>query len=340
MTKTIDAIRLSFRALAFTASVALVPTSADGAGTNAPLTLEQTIALDKVSGRIDHMAIDAAGMRLFVAELGNGAVDVVDLRTARVVGRIRNLREPQGVAYVPDQDLIAVTSGGDGSVRFYGAGDLHPVKTITLGEDADNIRIDLATGKVLVGYGNGALAIIDPKTLSTIGDVRLPGHPESFQVETRTNRAFVNIPDGKQVAVVDLKTGVQTAAWSTSWLWSNFPMALGEAGDPLAVVFRFPATLVVLDRATGAIAEKTPTCGDADDVFFDSKRSRFYVTCGEGAIDVLNYAPGRLDQIGRIATSGGARTGFYSTQLDRLYVAAPAGWLGSRAAILVFRPSP
>ena len=314
--------------------------SAAAAEANAPLTLEQTIVLDNVSGRIDHMAVDAAGKRLFVAELGNGTVDVVDLQTGKSVGRIVNLREPQGVAYIAEQDLIAVASAGDGSVRIYRAANLKPVKTVALGDDADNIRIDQTTGNIIVGYGNGGLAIIDPKTESKVGDIGLPGHPEAFQVERRTHRAFVNVPDAHHVVVVDLDAERQRAAWKTPGLGSNFPMALGETGEPLAVVFRSPPTLAVLDAATGAITKRIGVCGDGDDVFFDAKRTRFYVSCGEGVIDILNYANGRLERMARMTTSRGARTAIYAPQLDRLYVAARARLLGSRAAILVFRPSP
>ena len=332
-------MRLSSATLGLIATVAFVAASAVAAEAEAPLALEQTIALDNVSGRIDHMAIDVAGKRLFVAELGNGTVDVIDLQAGRVAGRISNLSEPQGVAYIPDQDLIAVASAGDGSVRFYHAADMKPAKTIALGDDADNIRIDPAKGNILVGYGHGGLAIIDPKTQAKIADVRLPGHPESFQVDSESNRAFVNVPNAHQVVVADLEADKQAAAWGTAGLGSNFPMALGGPGEPLAVVFRNPPTLAVLNLATGGMAEKLGVCGDADDVFFDAKRRRFYVSCGEGAIDVVAYAPG-LERIARVPTSKGARTSIYAPQLDRLYVAARAGLLGSRAAILVFRPSP
>jgi DNA-binding beta-propeller fold protein YncE len=313
---------------------------AAAAEAEAALVLEQTIVFDNVSGRIDHMAVDAAGKRLFVAELGNGTVDVVDLQAGKSIGRISNLREPQGVAYIHEQDLIVVASAGDGSVRFYRAVDLKPVKTVALGDDADNIRIDPTTGNIIVGYGNGGLAIIDPKTASKVGDIRLPGHPEAFQVDPRTHRAFVNVPDAHQVVVVDLDAEKRTAAWKTSGLGSNFPMALGETGEPLAVVFRSPPTLALLDTATGAITKRIGVCGDADDVFFDAKRSRFYVSCGEGAIDILSYAEGRIERMARMTTSRGARTAIYAPQLDRLYVAARAGLPGSRAALLVFRPSP
>ena len=51
------------------------------------LVLETTIPLPDVAGRIDHLAIDLARKHLFVAELGNGTVDVVDLATKKVVHR-------------------------------------------------------------------------------------------------------------------------------------------------------------------------------------------------------------------------------------------------------------
>ena len=140
--------------------------------------------------------------------------------------------------------------------------------------DADNIRIDPTSGNVLVGYGDGGLAIIDPKTRSKLGDIKLAGHPESFQLDPKTGRAFVNVPDARQVAVVDLKSGKQVAAWKTPGLAANFPMALDSAGGQLAIVFRRPAKLALLDPATGAVKESLDTCGDADDVFFDGKRDR------------------------------------------------------------------
>ena len=47
------------------------------------LTLVQKIPLLNVKGRIDHMAIDLQGRRLFVAALGNDTMEVVDLKAGR-----------------------------------------------------------------------------------------------------------------------------------------------------------------------------------------------------------------------------------------------------------------
>ena len=306
----------------------------------APLVLERIIPLDNVTGRIDHMAVDITGKRMFVAELANNSVDVVDLQSGTVAGRIDGLKEPQGVAYVPGQNLLVVANGGDGSVRFFRAADLSPLGSIPLGEDADNIRIDPTTGRLLVGYGSGGLAVIDAASRSTIASIKLAGHPESFQIDLKTNRAFVNVPDEHEIAVVDLGARRQVAAWKVTDVGGNFPMALAGPSGPLAVVFRSPATLVLLDPATGAVTQRLDTCRDADDVFFDGNRDRLYVSCGDGSVAVMARNAQGFRPAGHIPTSAGARTSLFVADLDRLFVAARAGSQKSKAALLVFRPIP
>jgi len=304
------------------------------------LVLEGKIALPGVSGRIDHMAVDLARKRLLVAELGNGTLDVVDLAGGRRLNQIAGLREPQGVAYAQKADLVVVASAGDGSVRFFRGDDLAPAGSLTLGDDADNVRVDPRTGNVIVGYGSGGLAIIDPEKRSKIGNIKLAAHPESFQLDTASGRIFVNVPDAGHIAVVDLASARQVASWTVPGLTGNFPLAIDGAGTAIAAVFRNPAKLVLLDTKTGAPTQQLDTCGDADDVFFDAKRRQIYVSCGAGAIDVFQADASGYRPVARVATSSGARTALLVPELDRLFVAARAGMLGSDAAILVFRPVP
>jgi DNA-binding beta-propeller fold protein YncE len=146
----------------------------------APLVLETKISLGEVSGRVDHLGIDVNRKRLFVAELGNNSLGVVDLAAGKVLRTIDGFSEPQGVAYLPVADNVYVANGGDGSVRVLRGEDLVPIARIELGDDADNVRADAARHRVLVGYGKGALAVIDPATRTKTGEIRLEGHPESF----------------------------------------------------------------------------------------------------------------------------------------------------------------
>jgi hypothetical protein len=310
------------------------------ADTSQALVLEKEIPLDQVSGRIDHLAIDLERRHLAVAELGNNSVDLIDLNNGRVMYRIGGLDEPQGIAFVVSSDLFAVASGGDGSVRLFKGSDFSPAGAIDLGDDADNVRLDRAAGHIVVGYGQGGLAVIDPKTHSKLADIALRAHPEGFQLSSDGSRAFVNVPDAREIASVDLGSGKQVATWKMPDLKSNFPMAIDESREMLAVAFRDPPRLALLDAQHRTITANVETCGDSDDVFFDDRRARIYVSCGAGVVDVFERSDGGLRRVAQIETHSGARTSLFVPELDRLFVASRSALLGNDAKIMVFRPSP
>jgi YVTN family beta-propeller protein len=303
------------------------------AGAAEPLALEAKIPLGKVVGRIDHMAFDVAHRRLFVAELGNDSVGVVDVEARKVVHRISGLANPQGVGHLPSLDLLFVANARDGSLRLFGGAEYAEAGRIDLGADADNIRIDASVNRVLVGYGGGAIAMIDPASRRKVSDVSLPAHPESFQHDAGSHRIYVNLPDAKAIAVIDPATH-KPATWPMP-AGGNFPMALRPAAQQVVVVFRRPAALGVFAMADGASVASPATCGDSDDVFDDARRNRLYVSCGDGSIDVFDGKDFR--RLARLATVSGARTSLFVPELDRLFVAVRQS--GSEpAAIWVYRP--
>jgi len=299
------------------------------------LILETKIPLGDVKGRIDHLTIDVAHRRLFVAELGNDTVGVVDIDGRKVVRRLQGFDEPQGVAYLSQTDTLYVANGGDGVLSAFRGAQLKPVGKLDLGDDADNIRIDRDQGRLYVGTGSGELTIIDAAVFKKMGEVKLKGHPESFQLEAEGSRIYINVPDAHEVAVVDRKTNKQIGSWATAGLRSNYPMALDSKG--VLIAFRQPATLISFDAASGAVQDRMDLCGDADDVFVDARRGYIYVTCGQGAIDVLARPDDRMTRITRVDTGPGARTAVFSTELDRLFVAVRAADREG-AAVWVFRP--
>jgi hypothetical protein len=302
-----------------------------------PMRLESKIALGNVAGRIDHLAFDAAGGRLFIAELGNNTVGVVSLEKHAVVHRIPGLSEPQGVAFIDGDQTLYVASGRDGVVRMYSGDDFAVRGQIALGTDADNIRFDAADKHLVVGYGHGALAIIDPATRKTVAIYPLKAHPESFQIDAAHNRIFVNLPDTRAIAVLERSSGRLLAQWPLTHA-ANFPMALDPAQRRLFTVFRKPARLAAYAIEDGRTLADVAICGDADDVFFDDKRQRLYVVCGEGFVDVF-AADHTLKHLGHAPTSEGARTGLFVPSLDRLVVAARAHGKDP-ATLWVFKPTP
>jgi YVTN family beta-propeller protein len=332
---------LLFTILLF-ATAAMLPLVATPSAAQPPdalLNLEGKIALGEVKGRIDHMAFDPLRSRLFVAELENNSVGIVDLTARKVIHVIAGLKEPQGVGYEPSTDTLYVANGGDGSVRLYRGVDYAETGRIDLGDDADNIRIDTDTKHVLVGYGGGAIATIDPATRTRIADFRLPAHPEGFQLDRKTNQIFVNVPRSRAIVTLDASSGRQKATWPMKDAGANFPMALDEEVQRVLVAFRNPAKLGVFSVSDGESIAKVELCGDADDLFVDAKRRRVYVSCGEGFLAVFDAQNRDYGRLARVPTVSGARTSYYIPSMDRLFLAVRAA-SSEPAAVWVYRPAP
>jgi DNA-binding beta-propeller fold protein YncE len=301
-----------------------------------PPELIATIQMPGVKGRIDHFAVDLKGRRLFIAALGNDTVEILDTAGTRHLRSLSGFNEPQGIAYLPQGHRLYVANGEGSRLDVLDATSFATLKRIDKLDDADNVRYDAAAGTVIVGYGKGALRIVNAGSAETMADVRLAGHPESFRLEAAGPRVFVNVPTARQVAVVDRVKREVTATWPVAGAKANFPMALDEQGRRLFVGARSPALMLVYDIDSGKVVAKLPIGGDTDDIFFDAARKRVYVICGEGRIDVfLQESADRYAHEGSVKTAPRARTGLLVPEDRKLYVAAPAAGT-SPAHVLVY----
>lgn len=269
------------------------------------------------------MAIDVAGQRLFVAALGNNTLEVVDLKRGERIRSVAGFHEPQGIRYLPESNTIVVANGGDGVTTFLDGSSLKPIKTIRFSGDADNVRFDAAHKRVYIGYGDGALGVLNDKG-EHIGDIPLGGHPESFQLDLVKGRIYVNVPTRREIAVVDMDTMKVTATWPVKIASANYPMALDEAHHRLFVITRKPPHLLVYDTETGRLVSTLEADDDSDDLFYDATRSRIYASFGYGTVIIYQQSDtDHYNVIARIPTATGARTAIFSPELRRLYIAAP-----------------
>jgi DNA-binding beta-propeller fold protein YncE len=281
------------------------------------------IPLPGVSGRFDHFAVDLPGQRLFVAALGNNTVEALDIAGGKRLKTITGFRKPQGIAYLPARNQLIVASG-DGTVKFFDASTYAAGPVVSGLDDADNVRIDPTDGMAYVGFGDGALAAIDTATGKQTDVIKLEGHPESFQLEREGQRIFVNVPDAKQVTVVDRQSRNVIATWALKDFQANYPMALDETNHRLFIGCRSPARLVVLDTASGRRVADLAIAGDTDDLFYDAARKRIYVAGGAGVIDVIEQRDAdHYTASEHLATSSGARTAYFSPELQTLFLAVP-----------------
>ena len=334
--------------LLFLAAAAVIgPTSPSPKATSpaphwAPATMRlvQTIPMPGVEGRIDHLALDPIGARLFLAAIGNGSVEVVALGAGARVRSLSGFREPQGIAYLPESGELVVACGGDGALVFLDGRTFEWKRRVDLGEDADNIRLDPVAQRLYAGFGKGGLAIVDARGGKKLAEIPLPAHPEAFLIDSGRRVAYVNVPGADQIAVVDLERKAMSASWPLSEARANFPMALDPIRGRLFAGCRRPARILVFDLPGGSILSRMDAPGDVDDIFWDRARGRLYATGGEGFLDVFTEeSDGRWNRTERVPTAPGARTSLFDEGRGRLYVAAPRGG-GRDAALLVYEAGP
>ncbi len=314
-------------------SIAQRATANDGA----PLTPVKKIPLPKVSGRIDHFTFDSKNNRLLVAALGNDTLEIIDVEKGAVVHEIGGFSHPQGVGFDPDSGRYIVANASDGVCRLFDADTLVETGRVDLQDDADNIRYDRAAKLLWVGYGDGGLAAIDPASGHEVADIKFAGHPESFQLETKGSRIFINVPDEQEILVADRQKKTVVARWPCEEAEANFPMALDEEHHRLFVGCRHPAKLVVINTDNGTAVADVDIVGDTDDVYFNAARHCIYASGGEGFITVISQkSPDAYVVVDKIPTASGARTSFFDTDKGLFFLAVPHRFTRS-AEVRVYR---
>jgi DNA-binding beta-propeller fold protein YncE len=303
--------------------------AASGAGSTPAMVLTGSVPLEGVKGRFDHFASGKG--KVFVSGLGNNTVEVIDVFGGTLVHTITGVPGPQGLAFSPEANKLFVASE-KGKLYIYDGDSFKLITTLNFDGGADNLRYDAANKRVYVACGddekNSAIAAVDAMTNKRLEEIyKLGAEPESFQLEKSGPNIYVNLPEPKQIAVINRNTK-EISRWPLT-VGQNFPMALDEADHRLFVASREPATLSVFDTSTGHLIASLPSVQDSDDLYYSAERKRIYMPGGEGFIYVFQQNdPDHYSLLGRVPTVLGGRTaGYFGRQgkgFDRFYLAVPA----------------
>lgn len=310
-----------------------------------PLVLTAQIPLPGVRGRFDHFTFDPSEPgRVFISALGNNSVEVLNLVEGLEIHHIPGIPDPQGIVYAIGLNKLFVGSRQGKLYIFDGISyDLETV--IDYKADVDNLRYDAASKRVYLGYGDGdtaAIGMVDATTNQRLDEVyKIGAHPESYQLERSGPNVYVNVPDLRQVGVIDRGTKKITKWTLPEKNEDNFPMALDEADHRLFIATRTPPRLMVFDTNSGKVIAALPCVGDVDDLYYDANHKRVYIPGGQGFLDVFQQKdPDHYDLIARVPTVVGARTAGYAARLgkkgtDRFFLAVPIA-PGREASVWVY----
>jgi DNA-binding beta-propeller fold protein YncE len=317
-------------------------------GGKQPLRLVQTIPLPNVKGRLDHMDVDVKGKRLFVAGLENGTFEVVDLQAGKWVHSIPGFKKAQGALFVPELNKLFLASGDDGMLRVFRGDALQLLDSIHLEPGPNRVVYEPKSKVVYVGYGGkdagkdyGEIGIIDAQNDKVIGDLKVVAHPSELLLNKSGTTLFVFSSIANRLHVIDTSKPQIVSTWAVT---SEHPgdAAFDDATSRLFIGTHTPPEMIAMDSKSGKEVAHLPTAEGMDGVYFDSLRKRVYVSGGRDLPAGFVYVYQQRDAdhyetIGRVATRGGAGTSFWSAQLDRYFVAAPAND-NQEAAILVYTP--
>ena len=316
------------------------------ADSNSPLRLETVISVDHVKGEFDHLAVDLATKRLYLAAEDQQTVEVFDVGAGKHLDSIHLFARPHGLVFLPQTSQLFVADGNDASGKFVDLNGPRVVTTVKTALRADSVAFDTATQTIFVANG-GRVAKMNHSLVTAIstlrrektGEVSIDSEVlEALAVESGSKRLYVNLMDRGAVAVVDRTSMKLMETWMLDGASENSAMALNEASHRLYVACRRPSALVVLDMRTGKTVAHLPCVDHADDAYYDPEKKRIYVSGGEGAISVYHTDDKQqaTSKIGDVRTAPGAKTSLFVSQWNELFVAVPAGTDG-HARLLIFR---
>ncbi len=332
-------------------TLALVFAGARLAAAQQPLTLVESIEMPEVPAGpyADHMAVDVKGERLFATPQANKAVDVLDLRTGKVLHTIPGFGNPHAILFLGDRNRLFVTDGGVGALKIFDATSFHEVNEIKLEADADGIVFDPETGYLYVSNGGDAagkdytlISIVDTTREEKIGDIRVEASGlEAMTIDKANEKLYVNLPESSSIAVIDLKKRSVIATWHLTMGKKNMAFAFNAQQKLLYVGCRdtdVRGSIVVVNAETGNELSKMPIGGWVDSMFYDAQKARIYASSGVGEVFTYQrHADGSYQALEAVDTGWMAKTSIYSAELNRLFVAVPH--LGETPSkVLVFKP--
>lgn len=291
-----------------------------------PLQLVEMFPAPDVAGRLDHVALDPNHIRFFVSGIGNDSIEAFDFSRAEWIMSIKGMNSPKGILYVPEVQKLFSANVGDGTLKVLD-NSYHVIKIIDIGREADYLRWDPSSKRVVTGYGgakdSGGLLFIDPNTYE-VEKTPLDAPPEDFAIDPAGRYIYANLHDLSAIDVLDRQTGKITK-WEYQHAFRPTPMALDAAGHRLFVGVRGPADLMVVDTDTGHEVARLPMGGLAADMLWDPQSRRIFNINSAGYINVIQQIdPNHYALVANIPTVVGARSGFLVAPIARLMIAVPA----------------
>jgi len=253
----------------------------------------------------DYLHFDAPSDRLYVSH--GTEVTVVDAKTDRVIGALKNLPGSHGIAIAPATGDVYADSAANRVAVAFNPQTFAPIASAPVVLDADGMAYDPADREIFVTGGDGnAITPVNPATNKAAPDIALGGSPE-FLAADGAGSLFVNITDEDQIVRINAATDKIVARWDLGACHGPKGLAIDPAANLLFSSCANGQMAVVNDQ-NGAVVTRLAIGKGTDAAGFDPVRHRAFSSNGDGTLTVISDAPGHVAVLGIVKTEPGART--------------------------------
>jgi hypothetical protein len=340
--------RLALAVAAIVLGAIVVPAAAADA-----LTLSKKTDLPGYTGDFDHFEYDLKGNRLWLAAEDHGTLDVFDLKTLKKQKSIKGIVDtPHGILYMPEKHRLLITDSGGkeqltrlvDSTSYKGTGTLKlsAPGPDAMGYDASTKTLYIVNGGRDAKMKETYLTAVDPFTLEKKGEIKFDTEKvEAMAIEQKGDKLYINVTGKNEMAILDKKSLKVLATWPIKEAQQNAPLAFDESTKRLFIITRKPGKLIVVNADTGASVASFKAPERCDQVIWDEANKRIYALGGEGYIGVFQQKDAdHYEELPRVVSAPGAKTGILVPELKRLIVAASPGEAKTGGAILQFDVAP
>ena len=269
-------------------------------------------------GGWDYLTVDETGQRLFVSH--ETQVEVIDLATNRVSGKIVNTPGVHGIALAQDAGRGFISNGQASTVTVFDLKTLAAISQVPTGKKPDAIVYDPYTHRVFAMNGGSDSATgIDALGGKIVGTMALGGGPE-FAVADGLGNVFVNLEDQNQTLRIDAREMTVTNRWPLAPCERPSSMAIDRAQHRLFIGCR-SNVMAVVNSDTGSVIVTLPIGDHVDASAFDAATGLVFNSTGEGTIDVFHQdSPNQYTAVQRIPTHAGSKTMALNSKTHELLV--------------------
>jgi YVTN family beta-propeller protein len=283
--------------------------------------LLRTIPVGGIGGW-DYLTVDESGQRVFVSH--ETQVEVIDLASNSVIGKIRDTPGVHGIALAEDAGRGFISNGQASTVTIFDLKSLAAVSQVPTGKKPDAIVYDPSTHRVFaMNGGSDSSTVIDAVSGKVVGTIALGGGPE-FAAADGLGSIFANLEDQNQTLRIDARDMTVKNRWPLAPCERPSSMAIDRAQHRLFIGCR-SKVMAVVNSDTGSVIATLPIGDHVDASAFDAATGLVFNSTGEGTIDVFHQdSPDKYSAVQRIPTHAGSKTMALDAKTHELLVPSNA----------------